>query len=433
MVWIHGLAAVAAFVLQESAPAPNGHTPAPSEGSSVEAFVKEAKERAAKMHSAATGRLAQLLLELDKSYDKNPEKMDATITEILGFKEVSTGLLVKSLEEPKDSHRAQNAARALARSQETNVMPELQSAITAGGTPEKRARIAWVLGRRGGEAAITQLRSLLSDADSTVVGQAALGLSNQKVKDAAMPIAERLDKAAPSLARNLLLALAALEEPKTVPHIVAFIDSTPSAECASAVAEAIRKLKAKEMITPSLRLVARGGSPTDEAADVVRAVETVITSSDREGIVILKKILAESGMSFEVKEECAYALHAAKDPSGKTWLLQPVSEAIRENPAGVTLLRSRGRIYLRLKLYKESQRDYEEIKKISANGKKVSFDQDLYVEIARAFAGTRTWSKAEEALRGALGVGARPSYFRDYPEFVDMRKIAKHAPVFEGD
>ena len=266
-----------------------------------------------------------------------------------------------------------------------------------------------------------------------MVGQAALALSQLKAKDTAPAIAEKLPRASAALAKNLLTALAALEDPKVLPSVLAFIETQQSAECTGAIAEVIRRWKSKELLAPSLKMVLRGSSATEEAADLVRAVDKAITAADRDAIAALKRILSESGMSFEVKEECAYALYTARDPFGKTWLLQPVNDAIRENPEGATLLRSRARIYLRLKLYREAQRDFEEVKKLASVNKKASIDGEEWIEVARANAGAKSYQPAADAIRNALGLGIRPKGFRDLPEFADMRKQQKYAGLFDGD
>lgn len=422
------LAATLAAALFASAP----QAPA-VEGPSIERLLAEARARAEKTRSTLGSRLGQILGELGQSFDRAPERLDALTVEMLGFKDASTRPLVEALKEPKESLRGQNCARILVKSAEPNVLPELEAALGASAPAEQRARIAWILGRREGERPGQMLRTMLSDTDSVVIGQAALALGHRKEKEAALAIAEKLVGASPPLARSLLYALADLEEPKSVPAIAAFFETPAAADCAGAAAEAVKKLRAKELLGPAARLLQRATSSSADEAELARAIEKSITSADRDAISILKKMLNEAGVAFEIKEECAYALHAAKEPVGKQWLLQPVNDAIRENPEGATLLRSRGRIFLRLKLYREAQRDYDEIRKLANTNKKVSIDADTWIEAARANAGAKSYQPAADALRNALGLGSRPKAFRDYAEFADMRKLTKHAPLFEGD
>jgi HEAT repeat protein len=406
---------------------------APAEGATVERLIEEARLRVERSKTATSGRWSQLLAELDLDYEKEPARVDAAVSEILTLGEGATRGLVDTLRGPKGSRVAKNAQRALVKSTAENVVAELETALGSSPTLELRERVAWVLGRRQGDRPPAILRVLLTDSEPTVAGQAAASLGLLKVKDAAPAIAERLAGAGPTLGQYLLVALSSLEDPRVVPQIVAFVESRAGGECAAALASVVKSLRAKELLVPALRVVQRGGSATEDAAELVRSVEKVIQPSDRDALAILKKILGDSGIAYEVKEECAYALHAAKDSAGKNWLLQPVNDAIRDNPDGAALLRSRARIYMRLKLYKEAQRDFDEIKRLSAGGRKITLDGDFWVDAARASSGGKSYQVAADALRNALGLGVRPKFYRDHPEFTEMKKVAKYASLFEGD
>lgn len=426
---------LAAVLVCQEGPPPESAPAGPRGGeTTLGDLTAEAKRRAEAARALAAPQLTALLAKLDRTYDaRNTEELDRTIAAILALGDASTRPLVEALGEGRESPKAQNAARALAKSPASNVVVELDASLSQGTSREGRARIAWVLGRREGDRSLALLRGLLGDPEVTVVVQAALALGTRKATDSTLAIAEKLGGANPALARPLLLALTQMEDPRAVPAIAAFLETQAAVSCVAAIAEVVRGMRAKELLAPALRVLQRGGAAADEAPELVRAVDTVIQPNDREAAAILKKLVQDNAVRFEVREEAAYALHTAKDPAGKTWLLESVNHAIRDNPEGATLYRTRARIYLRLKLYKESLRDFDEIRRLSSGGRKFALDGDFWIEAARAAAGGKSYQPAADYLRNAMGVGVRPKSFRDLAEFAEMRKIGRYAGLFEGD
>jgi tetratricopeptide (TPR) repeat protein len=406
---------------------------APQEGPSIEDLHRVSKERAEKSRKTASGPLAQLITILEIPYDQDKARVDATINTILTFKEPAVRALVEGLSAPAGAPRGQNCARALARCKEPSVVGEIENRLANAGSETKK-RMAWVLGRHAEPKSVEILTKMFGDADAAVMGEAALSLGRIKAKDAAMAIAEKLDKAPAWLGRNLLTALGDLEDPRTHPHIAAYLDTPAATECVGAAAAALHGVKARELLVPAMKLLLKWkGSPEDNLS-MAQAVAQVVTPADRDALNLMKKTLTEVSAQREVQEELAYALHFSKDSTAKNWLLADVNDRIKDNPESEKLLRRRARINLRLKIHRDAVRDYETIKRLSKNKlNNINLDGDYWIESARAYAGTKNYQSAADCLRNAMTLGLRASAFKDYEEFAEMRKQAKFLPLFENN
>ncbi|MBI3818166.1 MAG: hypothetical protein HY286_05705 [Planctomycetes bacterium] len=422
----------AAFAKQS----PSSQQPASQQatgGPHLEELVRISKERADRSRLESMGPVTALMALLELPYEQSPEKVESTIQEILKYKDVATRALIQGLRAPAGAPRGSNSARALAKSADPAIVSELESEL-ANAKPETRSRIAWVLGRHPGDRTPALIQKLFMDSDTDVVGAAALAASQLKLKDFATPIAEKLEKAQPSLAKNLLAALGELEDPKVTAQILTFLETPIAQECIGALASPVRSLHSKELLLPSLKALMKWKGSNEDNLKLVQAVGSVITANERDAMNLLKRLLSEVSASREVQEEAAYALHFAKDPTAKNFLLQDVNDRLRENPESDKLIKKRARIYLKLKLYRESVRDYEDLRRIAKNNKSnFNIDPDLWVEMARAYAGGKTYQSAADCLRNAMSTGMHAKIFRDHEEFADMRKQTKYLPLFENN
>lgn len=401
-------------------------------GPSLEELYKSAKEKAAKSKVEASGPVNALMALLDLSYKQAPEQVESAINEILKYKGAATRALIGGLSAPASTPRGSNCARALAKSTDPTLVTEIEASLPTA-PPEAKARIAWVLGRHPGDKTIVMLQKLLADPESAIYSEAALSLGNLKHKESAAAIAEKLEHAPHSAAAvSLLTALADMEEAKITPSIINFMELPMAVDCLGALSNAIRALHTKELLAPALKLMMKWKATNEDNLKLIMAVAPIVTPADRDALGLLKKLLTEVSASREVQEEAAYALHFAKDPNAKNFLLQDVNDRLKENPDNDKALRRRGKIYLKLKMYREAQRDYDDIKRLAKN-KSTNIDGDLWVEMARANAGNKALPSAADCLRNALSGGTRSKAFRDYEEFAEMKKQAKYVPLFENN
>lgn len=422
-----------ATLAAQNPPAPQSQ-PAPATTHTLEELYKLARERSDRSTSESMGPVNALISMLELPYDSAPERVESTITEILKFKDVATRALIRGLRAPASTPRGSNCARALAKSTDPALVSDLEIELNNNPPAETRARIAWVLGRHPGERTGAVLQKLLGEADSEVVSNAALAAGQLKIKELAPTVAEKLEKAPASLARTLLVALGDLEEPRTLPQILAFLETPVAAECVASLGTLVKSMRAHELLAPSLRALLKWKSTSEDNLKLMQAVAGIVASTDRDALLLLKKVLTEVPASREVQEEAAYALHFAKDPAAKNFLLQDINDRLKENPDGEKLIRKRARIYLKLKLYRESVRDFEDIRRLAKSKQNnITIDGDLWVDMARAYAGAKNLGSAADCLRNAIAFGMKSRVFRDHEEFTDMKKQAKYTPLFENN
>ncbi|MFN0207141.1 MAG: HEAT repeat domain-containing protein [Planctomycetota bacterium] len=402
-------------------------------GPSVEELHRIAKERAEKILKEASGPVSALMAQLEIPYDQDRSRIDTTIAEILKYKDLGVRALVQGLFAPAGAPRGENSARALARTTEAAVITEIELKVNTAPS-EARRRMAWVLGRHAGERVIVILQKLLADPDMSVASSAALSLGRLKHKESAFAIAEKLDKAPGWLGRSLLTALGDLEEPRVHPQIIAFLETPAATECVSAAAWAVKGIPARELLVPGLKLLLKWkGTPEDDLL-LAQAVAAHVTVADRDALVLMRRVLTEISAPRPVQEECAYALHFAKDANAKTWLLQDVNDKLKDNPDSEKLLRERAKIYLRLKIHISAQKDYESIRRLAKNRQNnINLDGAFWIEFARSYAGTKTYQNAADCLRNAITLDTKSAAFKDYEEFAEMKKQAKFVALFENN
>ncbi|HKE01533.1 MAG TPA: hypothetical protein VKE69_11030 [Planctomycetota bacterium] len=397
------------------------------EGVSVERLLALARERAEQRRSLAAGAVQKLIADLDLPYEGNETRVDATVRELRDYGDAATPALVEALLDPPDRARGSNAARVLAASTDANVIRELEK-VAASGPAAARARVAWILGRRSEPGAPAVLRTLLGEADESIAAPAASSLARLEVKDACGVATARLPGASTAALARALLSLIALDpEPAAAAAVAAFAQTPRAVDCPVQLGDAIRALRCRDCLAVAVKIAGDKQITPEDGAWLLRAVGDVVSSADRDVVTALKRMLDDS-TSYEVKQEAAYALAAAKDPLGAHWLLKQPNDDLREQPDNSVLYRKRGRIYLRLKRYRDAAHDYDDVRRLS---KRVPLDVATWVEAARAYAGNKSYGTAADALKQACGLGAHAKSFRELEEFADMRKQARWAPVFE--
>lgn len=405
----------------------------PGTGPFIEEIYKISLARAEKSRVDTSGPLMALLAVLEVPYEQSPARIDTTITEILKFKEVATRSLLAGLRAPLGSPRAANCARALARSSDPLLFADIEGDLQTA-PPEARSRIAWLLGRQPVERAAPILQKLAQETDPVVAGNAALSLGNLKHKDSARLLGDRLEKSDAALGRNILTALGMLEDAAPVAHIQRFLNLPQGADCVGALADAVRGIRSKELLPSALKTMMKWRGTAEENLSLARAIRDNVSSSDKDAIALMKKILTEVQATREVQDEIAFGLHFAKDPGAKNFLLQDVNDRLKENPDNDKVLRRRAKIYLRLKMYTQAAKDHEDVRRLAKNkSNNINIDGEFWIEMARAHAGNKGFQSAADFIRNAMSGGMRPGAFRDYEEFTEMKKQSRFAPLFDGN
>ncbi len=409
-------------------------------GTSAEKLLAIARERAERMRSEASTAVPVLISQMDALRQDSPAKIDKLIETILAYRELAIAPLILALDAPEGDVHGSNCALALSRLSDPEVTAQIAKATAGVGAPA-RARMAWVLGRQPGMEPLATLHALLADPDPAVSKQAAASLGRKQSPASIPKLVARLATADAPIAREILAALASLADPAVLAALPSFVEGPAVRGAVGPLADLLSVFASRDnrrdlllpFLVPGLKLLSELGVPSEEAAAMLRVARTIVNSADREAISLLKRLLNDSS-SLEVRTRAAYALDAARDPSGAAWLLKQPNEALRDAPDNTALLRQRGSIYLELRRYREAARDYEEIRRVLAGRRSQIVDPTVWLELARSHAGARNFPQAAEAVKQAVARGMDLRSIRDLEEFAEMRKSSRWSSAFdEGD
>lgn len=416
----------ASFVLPALLCLPNAEGNRPS----IEELIRLTKEWAEKDRSLVEGRVKEILTSFDLPYEKNSPAIQEKIEELAKLGPRALPWLLPLLDpagnDDREIQRGRNSARVVGRIGSREILPAILK-IANSGTAFGKENAAYVLGAMRaveGERTLCGFLNAQTPAETRRLAIWALGqIKNENSVEALVGYLKEADQ---ETARAILGALENIRSPKAVAPVAGLLAEPYFRPMLPRLLFFFQNLGGQEALPQLLKAIGQPEWNNLQVAQILQTIGKLGAPSYPPALPTLKPLLSHA--EKDIRDEAAFALNELGDESGVKALLAPYDDYLKDFPRDPQGFASRGKIYLRLRKYREGLKDFKDAVRVARKEVPLA---DFYVLQARCYGGLGQIKEAHSALKTSNLEAEQLARYKDLPEFKALREHEKYGQIFK--
>lgn len=396
----------------------------------IEDLIRRTKEWAEQDRALVESRVKEILVALELPYEKSGGQVPEKIDELVKLGPRSLAWILPCLnptgKDDREVQRGRNAARAVGRIGSTQAIAPCL-ALLESGTDFGRENAVHVLGALRATQAEKPLWAFLSTQTPPDTRQKTIwALGQIRGESSVEPLTHFLKEADQANARAILEALEAIRSPKAIAPVAALLPEPYFRPMLGRFLAFLQAMGGQEALPHLLKAVALPEWGTSQLAQIVQTIGKLGAPNYPAAIPVLKPMLASA--EKDLRDEVAYTLNDLGDDSGVKQLIAPHDDYLKDYPRDAQGYAVRGKIWLRLRRYKEALRDFKDAVRVARKDMPVA---EFHVFQARCYAGMNQLKEAHSALKTSELDATQLARYKDFPEFKALREHEKYGLIFK--